>query len=131
MDFATLEDYKNIDFSKYNIIISPNKGQEATLIKHYEERKNDYKFIGKKVMFSKKTIVPCIYLSNPAIQAVGNFEQYPFLVDCGMSKKFAEQNYLDLISVSGRIVLESGKKKYDYYLIYRNKRLPVSYKKDK
>jgi len=128
IDFRTMEDVKKIDFSKYNIIISTNKGQSATFVKDYEQRKNDYKIIKKKIFITKYNPVPCIYVQNPNILNSKNKEAfYPFKVRCAMSKDFLKEKNLELIGITG--LVESKAEDFDYYTIYRNTKLPLKFKK--
>ncbi len=128
IDFRTMEDVKKIDFSKYNIIISTNKGQSATFVKDYEQRKNDYKIIKKKIFITKYNPVPCIYVQNPNILNSKNKEaSYPFKVRCAMSKDFLKEKNLELIGITG--LVESKAEDFDYYTIYRNTKLPLKFKK--
>ncbi|MEI8128414.1 MAG: hypothetical protein WCG95_02245 [bacterium] len=128
IDVRTMEDVKKIDFSKYNIIISTNKGQSATFVKDYEQRKNDYKIIKKKIFITKYNPVPCIYVQNPNILNSKNKEaSYPFKVRCAMSKDFLKEKNLELIGITG--LVESKAEDFDYYTIYRNTKLPLKFKK--
>lgn len=128
IDFRTMEDLPKLDLNDYNIIISPHRAQTATLIKDYEQRKNEYKIIGKKMITSKDNLVPCIYIKNPAIQSAKNKEVlYPFQVQCGMSKNFIEKNHLKIIGATG--IIKPKAKQYNYFIIYRNTKLPLRLKK--
>ncbi len=128
IDVRTMEDVKKIDFSKYNIIISTNKGQSATFVKDYEQRKNDYKIIKKKIFITKYNPVPCIYVQNPNILNSKNKEaSYPFKVRCAMSKDFLKEKNLELIGITG--LVESKAEDFEYYNIYRNTKLPLKFKK--
>lgn len=130
IDFRTMEDIQKVDFSKYNIIISPNKGQSATFIKDYARRKNEYKIIGRTMITSKKNLVPCIYIPNPNIKTAKNKEaSYPYEVRCGMSRNFTQKNHLEVIGVAG--LVKPKIKEFNYFIIYRNKKLPIKYKKHK
>ena len=128
IDVRTMEDVKKIDFSKYNIIISTNKGQSATFVKDYEQRKNDYKIIKKKIFITKYNPVPCIYVQNPNVLNSKNKEaSYPFKVRCAMSKDFLKEKNLELIGITG--LVESKAEDFEYYNIYRNTKLPLKFKK--
>ncbi len=123
IDFATLEDYENIDFNKYNLIVSMTDGQKATVVKHYEQKKDDYKIVGRTIVFPKSTLVPCMYFNNPNIQNVENSDTYPFEVSCGMRKNFVNKYNLEFIGSAGLII--PAKSSYNYYIFYHNKNLPL------
>lgn len=128
IDVRTLEDVNKIDFSKYNIVISTNKGQSITFIKDYELRKNEYKIVHNKIVMQSKIEVPCIYLPNPNIYGSKNKETlYPFQVRCGMSKEFLKEKRLEMIGIAG--LVNSNSENYDYYTIYRNTKLPLKFNK--
>ncbi len=125
IDFRTMENASKIDFSKYNLVIFPNKEQSSTLIKDYENRKNDYKIVGKKVFISRKNKVPCFYLKNISIPK--SIEAAPYQVKCVATKDFLEEKKLKYIYITG--VLRPKLEEYNYYFIYSNKNLPPKLKK--
>lgn len=128
IDFRTMEDINNIDFSKYNVVISTNRGQTSTVVKDYEQRKYDYKVVNNKIVMIKNKSVPCIYIPNPNISDAVNKEAlYPFQVRCGMSGEFLKGKNLQLIGITG--LVESTSENYDYYTIYVNTKLPLKFKK--
>lgn len=128
IDIRTLEDASKINFDKYNLVISNNKGQTATFIKDYEKRKNSYRIVGKAIYFDRKILVPCYYISNPNLKTSHNKESnYPYEVRCAMSRNFLEKNNLDLIGISG--LINSANPQKDYYVIYKNTKLPLKFKK--
>lgn len=128
IDFRTMEDIQKIDFNKYNVIISPNRGQAATFIKDYERRKNEYKIIGRKIIINKENLVPCIYIKNPALRNTKSQERlYPFQVQCMMSRNFMQKKHLEMIGIAG--VIKSNPPNYNYFIIYRNSKLPLKFKK--
>lgn len=129
IDIRRMEDIKNIDFNKYNVIISSNKGQTSTLIKDYEKRKHEYKIDGRKIIFHRKNLVPCIYIQNPNLVGAKSKEAlYPFQVRCAMSGNFLQEKHLQIIGLTG-FMFNSNSTEYDYYVIYKNSKLPLKYKK--
>lgn len=128
IDFGTLEDANNIDLSKYNIIISPHDAQKTTFVKYYETRKNECKIVGRKMIVENNNLVPCLYIKNENLQNSKNINSlYPYQAICGMSKKFILKNNLQMLYAAGLIKPNLGE--YDYYIIYRNTKLPVKLKK--
>lgn len=127
IDFATLEDYENIDFDKYNIVISSTNGQTATVIKNYENNKDNYKMVGRNLVFKKETLIPCVYYSNLKISNAPSRDSYPFQARCGMSERFVKQHKLKMIGRAGLITPASGS--YSYFVILQNNNMPIYYKK--
>lgn len=131
IDFGLMEDANNIDFSKYNIIISTHKGQTVSLIKHFEERKHEC-FIKKGRVYVKPGVtVPCLYIPNMKLpHAKLNGSSYPFQVRCVLSENFIIKKHLELVATSGIVKpLLMFKDQVNYYTIYRNKDLPLMLKK--
>lgn len=129
IDFRTLEDIKNIDLNKYNLIISSSLGQTVSFIQNYEQRKNETKIINNKIITKKGVLVPCIYIKNTTLNNIKNKESlYPFQVMCGMSKDFIQENNLKKIGMAG--IIDLRLKKQDYFIIYRNPKLPLKFKKN-
>lgn len=127
IDFKTMEDVPKIDFDKYNLVISSDKGQTATLIKDYETRKDECRIKNNKFVFKKVNFVPCLYMTNPRIEKSTNPEsKYPYQARCGMSKEFLEQKHLVISSISGVAVPDFLD--FSYYIIYRNTKFPPKYK---
>lgn len=119
IDFAILEDADNIDFGKYDFVITPNNVQKASYIKYYEQRKNEYKIQDNKVIVDKNILVPCLYEKNVTIQKSKNKEsRYPFQSLCGMNQKFIDNNHLTPIIAAG--LLAPNAKELSYYIIYMN-----------
>lgn len=128
IDFRTMEDIKNIDLNKYTIIIFPNKGQSATYIKDYERRKNECKIVGRKIILNKISLTPCVYIKNLNLKnAYGRERLYPFQVKCAISNNFINNNHLEMIGIAG--VIKPRLNDYNYYTVYRNKNLPLKFKK--
>lgn len=126
IDFSTMEDIQKINFNKYNMVISTNRGQTSTFIKDYEKRKNKCKIVGKKIVTSDGNTVPCLYVQNPKLKTAKSQEKfYPYQVICGMSKKFIQEKHLEMIGAVG--VISPSFDKYDYYIIYRNTKLPFKF----
>lgn len=127
IDFGTLEDINKFNINNYNLIISSNKGQSATVIKDYAKRKNDCKLTKNKVIFIKKNKVPCIYIPNSKIQNANSPEKlYPYQVKCIFSKEYLLENNLRIIGIAG--IATPIMDEYDYYILYRNISLPLKYK---
>lgn len=128
IDIRRMEDAKNINFKDYNVIISTNKGQTATLITDYENRKNECRISGNKIIIKNNDSIPCLYIQNPKIAQMKNAEvKYPCQVRCGMTKSFIEKNKLSLIGRVG--LMNSTVPEYDYYTIYANTTKPLFLKK--
>lgn len=124
VDFRTLEDANKIDFSKYNIVISPQKYQSSTLVKYYEKRKNECIITPKKIIIDENNLVPCLYINNPKLEDSKSKEKmYPYQAICGISEKFKLKNNLETTYITGLIKPNAGE--YDYYIIYRNKKLSL------
>lgn len=128
VDFRTMEDAKKINFNSYNLIVTTNNGQTSTLIKDYENRKNDCKIINKKVAIQKYNPVPCGYIANPIapIQKDGKSNP-PFQVQCALSSDFLSKHNLEPILLVGVIMPLHEK----YYIIYENKNLLLKHKNQK
>lgn len=125
IDIRTLEDASKINFNNYNIIILPKTNQVATLIKDYEARKNDYKIVGNNIIISTKNLVPCFYTKNSTIPK--SSESVPYLVSCSMTQKFIDQKHLEMLSVAG--IIKSSVEDSDFFVIYRNRNLPLKLNK--
>ena len=129
IDFATLENAQNIDFKKYNIVITPNNGQRATTITDYENRKNEFKVINGNLVIVKNDPVMCLYTSNAAAPPTKDGkERPPYKVQCGMSKYFLEDNNLEQFEASG--IVHPTDKKPSFYLLFRNTKLPLYMKRN-
>lgn len=124
IDFRTMEDADKINFNDYNIMISTNKGQSSTYIKDYEKRKNESKIVNGRVILTKKTLTPCVYVQNNKLITIkGEEDSYPYQVRCGLSSDFLKLHHLKMIGAAGVIMPNLGH--YDYYTIYRNTSLPL------
>ncbi|MDD3435722.1 MAG: hypothetical protein PHC64_01065 [Candidatus Gastranaerophilales bacterium] len=119
IDFRRLEEVKKINFDDYNLIISTDKGQVMTYMTDYEKRKNDYRIEGRKVFFDKSDLVPCFYKPNPNLFNVKDPQgQYPFQVQCQMSRKYLRQKNLEALAIAGIRGIQSDE--FGYYVIYAN-----------
>jgi len=119
IDFGILEDAQNIDFSKYNFIITPNNAQKATYIKYYEKRKNECVIKNHRVTTNNGNLAPCLYQPNITLKNAKNKESlYPFQSYCGINKEFLTNNHLIPIMAAG--LIKPGLNSYDYYIIYLN-----------
>lgn len=124
IDFKTMEDAENIDFDKYNLIISASEGQTSTVIKDYERRKNELKIFQNRIISTNGNLVPCFYKKNPKLPVLNNgIEKHPYEVRCVMSKEFLKKKNLKLIDDMGTI--DAKARKMNYYYIYRNGNLPL------
>ncbi|MFA7659200.1 MAG: hypothetical protein WCY19_07185 [Candidatus Gastranaerophilaceae bacterium] len=125
IDFRRMEDVKNIDFDRYNLLIAPNKGQFSTYIQDYEKRKGEFVGMeGKKIILKKDNPVPCFYKKNRNLSGLKSEESsYPYQVLCGMSGDFLIQKHLEVIDLAG--VINPYFNNYGYYVIYRNTKLPL------
>lgn len=127
IDFRNMENMKNIDLSKYNVIITRNEGQKSTLIKDYDRRKDEYKFKGKKIIISRTNKVPCLYSSNPFLPKPKDGHRLPpYNVQCFMTQQFMRENNLQMIGISGNI--DPTSKERFYYTLYQNGKSPIIYK---
>lgn len=130
IDMRTLEDASKINFDKYNLVITTNAGQIATFIKDYQQRKNSYRTVGNAIYFSPKVLVPCYYIQNPNLANVRNKESHsPYQVKCAMSLNFIEKNHLEMIGISGLLDSKKNEEDEEYYVIYKNTKLPLNFKK--
>lgn len=128
IDFRLMEDAKNIDFDKYNLIIIKRYAQKSTYIKYYEKRKNEVRIVKNKIITDKNNLVPCLYMKNESLKKSSNQERlYPYQSICGMSKKFIINHNLEKVFIAGVIKPNVGE--YNYYVAYRNKKLPLKFKK--
>lgn len=130
VDFRTMENVHNIDFPKYNMIITTMKGQASTLISAYERRKNDYKIVNGKVLLTKLELVPCIYVQNPILTRIkGEENSYPFQVRCGLSNEFFKRSTFKKITNIGIIDPEEIRRgEIDSFILYENTKLPLKRK---
>lgn len=127
IDFVTMEDVPNIDFDKYDLIISSDKGQSATFIKDYERRKNELKIENMRFVFAKKVLVPCLYVENPNLVNSNSPDmKYPYQVRCGMSREFLTDKNLVFDGMAGFI--NHSSESFKYYFLYRNNNRPAKYK---
>jgi len=116
VDFRNMEDITGIDFSKYNLVVFSNAGQVSTVIKNYDG------------LIKVHGPVSCKYISNPLLSSIkGEESYYPYQVACNMSDKFLKQNHLEMIGRAGVIKPSLGE--FSYYVIYRNTKLPLEFKK--
>ena len=129
IDFGNLENIRNINLSKYNLIITTNHGQTSTVINDYEKRKNEYKLENYKVtFFNKNNTVPCVYIPNPSAPKPKNGEKIPpFQSQCFISDIFLNKNHLELIGTAGSI--SAHDKDPEYFILYQNTKLPLKMKK--
>lgn len=123
LDFRRLEDASNIDFNKYNLIITTKEGQTSMLITDYEARKNDYKYTKTTVIKLKDRLVPCIYVHNPTIpEFTKGKENPPYQSVCIINDKFLKKQNFEVIALAGVIKPNLGET--NYYVILQNKNLP-------
>jgi len=124
IDIGRMENVKNIDISKYNIIISTNEGQTATVVKDYERRKNECILTERGIVLTDRTVtVPCIYkFNNKVIQSRNENSIKPYELQCILSSNFLYKNNL---KPAGEVVSYgtlSGKPLV--YKIYENTKFP-------
>lgn len=128
IDIRNLENAKNINFNDYNIIVTPNREQNSTLIKDYENRKNYYKIENKKLVILKRDPIPCYYLKN---ETIPNYQETaPYQVKCMMTKDFIEQKNLEMYAATGVISAYTPLGESNYFLFYINKNNPPKFKKN-
>lgn len=119
IDFANLEDVQNINFDKYDYVIKPSEAQISTLIKHYEQRKDEVKIKNNKIISSTNQLTPCLYQQNVAILTAKDKEaKYPFQSYCGMSQEYLAEKHLQPMIVTG--LIKPNMEEYTYYIIYKN-----------
>lgn len=129
MDFKLLEDAKDINFKDYNIIIVPNFGQKSTLVKYYDARKDEVKQVDGKYIIKKNALVPCNYSQNPEAPTAKQGEtRPPYKVTCSFTNQFLEKNDMKIFDNVGVIRKKAGD--YEYFVLYRNKDLPVHFIKE-
>lgn len=117
IDFKTLEDADNIDFTKYNVVFAPRSTQISTIVKDFDKRKDDYKMNKNNMVIFKKAPVPCFYVKN---QNIPNYEQtLPYQVRCFMTDSFIKSKHLEFAGAAG-IVQNTKMTSKDYYIIYEN-----------
>jgi len=129
VDMARLENIKNIDLDKYNVIISTNLGQASTVIKDYEKRKNECRLSPQKTLIvAQNNPVPCFYGSNPLAPKPENGKPNPpYQVQCIMTNDFIAEHHLLLIGTAGEYYMSNNALKY--YTIFYNTNLPLFMKK--
>jgi hypothetical protein len=124
IDFARLENIKNIDLNKYNIIILPQEGQSSTVIQNYDKIKYEAIFHKNMPIPKQEELVSCFYLKNDKIpQIYKGKETYPYNVHCFITPNFITKNNLELIGQAGIVVLAT--EDFNYYKVYKNKNLPL------
>lgn len=124
IDIARLEDISNIDFNKYNLVVTTSEGQLATHITQYEERKNDYVMESNNLIQKKKRPVPCIYKYNPDIPKYSDGKlNAPFQSICMLNNEFAKNNDLKVIGKTG--VIKPLESSYIFYIILENAKHPA------
>lgn len=96
IDYALVEDIKNINLNKYNIIMTIFDEQFATNIKCFDKRKADIYVspITKKVYFRDNEDAPCFYLSanHRVITDRDSADQRPFIERCMITKEFYDNH---------------------------------------
>lgn len=114
IDIRNLEDAKKIDFNKYNVVITTNKGQISTVVKDYEKRKGECTIDGSAIVTKKGNIVPCLYQLN------GNSptKTKPFQVECLITKEFLQKYHLKPIAVAGVIAPKDTNP--SFYILFRH-----------
>lgn len=129
VDFGLMEDAKKIDFNKYNIVVSTNQGQTSTYVKDFKNRKDECKFDKNKLIINDGTLVPCYYMPNIILSNTGlDIENHPYQVHCALTQNFLDKQNLEIIGLAG--VLKPKLHETSYYIIYRNKNLPISWRKE-
>lgn len=129
IDFGRLENIKNIDLNKYNIIVATKKGQAATYFTDYALRKDEISIINGDYVQNKKELVPCVYNYNYKIPKISNGKELaPYNVRCIMSPEFIQKNHLKLFGITG--VIKPLEHEYDYFQIFENENNPII-RKDK
>lgn len=130
IDIRRMEDASGVDFSKYNVIITTNEGQEATFITDYDERKNDYEFKNNDLIQHKKREIPCMYKYNVNIPKITNGKQNaPYQSVCILNKELVKKQNLQVIGTTG--VIKPLQHEYNYYIILQNTKFPPKFKKAK
>lgn len=124
IDFKRMENIKNIDIANYNVVITPVKGQNSTLITDYEKRKDDMQLINDDYVQIKKNLVPCFYDSNNKIVKYYKGKKTPpFDVLCVMSQDYLDQNHLKLVGLAS--VARTPDPNSTSFYIYENELNPI------
>lgn len=114
IDFKLLENADKIDFNKYNVIISTNRGQTSTVINDYNNRSNDLEMKNGKLIANKIRLCPCIYIKDDKFHK-------PYQVMCGFGQTFIDKYDITPLEFVGISNKEYKHDEYDYYVIYLNK----------
>lgn len=114
IDFKLLEEADKIDFNKYDVIISTDKGQTSTYLKDYENRYNDYEIKNGKLKVKKIRLCPCYYIRESKLP-------YPHQVACGFGHPFINKYNIEPLEVIGIKNSTYKHDEFNYYIIYLNK----------
>ena len=129
IDFRRMEDIKNINIDKYNIVITNNDGQKSTYVQYYDKQKDE--FFNKNGVDPSSKIesnVPCFYIKNKELLNVaGGKASSPYKVQCLMSSNYLQKHHLKIIATVGIIQLDMAGQ-YEFFFIYRNTALPLKLK---
>ena len=112
MDFKTLEDYSNIDFNEYPVMLVSYPVQSSTYIKYPQNA-------GKKKNNDEN--VQCMYTNNQSLK--NPLTLSPFQVRCKLTEKFLKKN--NIKTIKRLRFVDFRNKKIDTFFLYRNKNIPL------
>ena len=115
IDFNLIENVENIDFSKYNLILTPDDTQKSTNILHFEDIQNGrYDTSG----------ISCEYIDIKSQKILSPGREYPYMSLCSMNSYFYRTNNF---KPDRTFILEKfqRKKTDDIYKFYENQGNPV------
>lgn len=115
IDFNLIENVENIDFSKYNLILTPDDTQKSTNILHFEDIQNGrYDSSG----------ISCEYIDIKSQKILSPGREYPYMSLCSMNSYFYRTNNF---KPDRTFILEKfqRKKTDDIYKFYENQGNPV------
>jgi hypothetical protein len=94
IDFGLMEDLGSP--GDYDVIITIDDSQLSTVVRHYEERKNDlYMNSNGRILYHRKNADnPCFYIDiqNKILTDVNNSKLFPYVSSCGIEKPFLKKH---------------------------------------
>lgn len=116
--------FKDTDFNNYDLIITPLTRQRSTVIKDYENRKDDCVVDVKRkiVQVVKKRDYDCFYEYNSKISLYdkNGERRLPFAVTCNVNKNYIESKGFHLTRIVGSQDPASENGDYKYTLFFQN-----------
>lgn len=115
VDFLLFEDLDKYDLSKYDLIITNNNVQKSSLVKYFNERKNDYALKNNQLVFLKNQKSNCFYMDRHH-SVIVNGQGVPVYSECYISPKYLQSQKFSLIKKI--YVKDNTLENYSTILIY-------------